>query len=88
MADTDLLVRIDTLLGMFALLLLLASFYLVALDPIAGLGALVVVALGLYALLSYVTGFLVGVDDEEFREEGEGHDNTARTDSTMVRDNR
>ncbi|QLG28314.1 hypothetical protein HUG10_12495 [Halorarum halophilum] len=67
MVTTDLLVRIDTLLGMFALLLLLATFYLVALDPIVGLGALVVVGLGLYALLSYVLGFLVGVGDEDFR---------------------
>ena len=67
MVTTDLLVRIDTLLGMFALLLLLATFYLVAMDPIVGLGALVVVGLGLYALLSYVLGFLVGVDDEDFR---------------------
>lgn len=72
MVTTDLLVRIDTLLGMFALLLLLATFYLVALDPIAGLAALVVVGLGLYALLSYVLGFLVGVDDEEFRDDDTG----------------
>ncbi|WP_313692987.1 hypothetical protein [Halorarum halobium] len=72
MADTDLLVRIDALLGMFALLLLLASFYLIAQAPVVGFGALVVVALGLYALLSYVTGFLVEVDEEGLDGETEG----------------
>lgn len=63
MVDTRLLVRIDAFLGLFALLLVLATFYLVVRAPLVGVFALVVLALGLYALGSYIDGFLDGVDD-------------------------
>lgn len=63
MVDARLLVRIDALLGLVALVVVLAAFYLATIDLFVGVFALAAVAVGLYALLSYVRGFLVGVVD-------------------------
>lgn len=70
MVDTRLLVRIDAFLALFALLLVLATFYLVVRAPLVGLSALVVLALGLYALGSYVSGFLDGVGGTDGARDG------------------
>ena len=63
MVDSRLLVRIDALLGLSALVVVLAAFYLATIDLPVGVFALAAVAVGLYALLSYVRGFLVGTVD-------------------------
>lgn len=60
MVESRLLVRIDVLLGLFALLVVLAAFYLIALRTVVGAVALAVVSIGLYALFSYGRGFLLG----------------------------
>ncbi|WP_435126149.1 hypothetical protein [Halobaculum sp. D14] len=60
--ESRVLVRIDVLLGLLALSLLVACCFLVALNAFAGGVALVVVAAGLYALWSYLSGFLGAVD--------------------------
>ncbi|ESP87891.1 hypothetical protein [Candidatus Halobonum tyrrellensis] len=63
MVDSRLLVRLDALLGVFALAVVVAAFYLATLNPFVGALALGAVGVGLYALLSYVRGFLVGAAD-------------------------
>lgn len=63
MVDSRLLVRLDALLGLIALAVVVATFYLTATHPAVGVVALAVVAIGLYVLLSYVRGSLVGVAD-------------------------
>ncbi|QLG60827.1 hypothetical protein [Halorarum salinum] len=77
MVDTRLLVRIDAFLGLFALCLVLATFYLVVRAPLVGFAALVVLGLGLYGLGSYVSGFLDGAGDVPGLSVGDGASDAA-----------